>query len=342
MSIYHQPFGCDDLCPDVQIDVGPPKRIRCFVGGCKHILRCPTNKDDGEACPDHKIRCHSSGTYSYADVRGNLIVDAELFATRVVGHPFKYETDRIGNENSEDALTWNVFRSFQHEKCLHRVAELIIGQAIKDEPQLYLWGLRLSDNSFEPWDLLIAARTRFESHLPVERPQTEHDIALHLPGKYLILIEAKFTSPNTFYTEGPRRNKLSLTKNELLDLYWDHMTKTLNLEKAHAVNRVPYQLWRNLIFAEWMASKDSSSTKPFLASLTREDHEVESCREFRSLLNDEACFTHISWEGTTKHAGVQPASRLWCYLANKTASLQRAFKMNEGQESHRITLCGGR
>jgi len=56
----------------------------------------------------------------------------------------------------------------------------LIGESHSEEPDLYLWGIRVSGDSFEPWDLLIAARKRFESNLPVVRPLTEPDIALLL------------------------------------------------------------------------------------------------------------------------------------------------------------------
>jgi hypothetical protein len=61
---------------------------------------------------------------------------------------------------------------------------------------------------------------RLESNLPVERPLAEPDNALYLPARYLILIEAKFTGPNPFYTDGPRRDAHSLTKEEPLNIYY--------------------------------------------------------------------------------------------------------------------------
>ncbi len=323
------PYGINDLCPELCVTPGPPKRIRCFVKGCSHMLRPPTRRGGGDVCPDHGIRCHSSGTYSYADVRRNLIVDADLFATRVVGHPFKYESDRFGSENSEDALSWNVFRSLQREGQLHKVAQLTTGVVSAEEPILYLWGLRTSDDSFEPWDFLIAARERFEQNLPVKRPLTEPDIALHLPGEYLILIEAKFTSPNSYYVDGPRQNAVSLTKSELLDIYWDPCVRSLDREKARQAERVHYQLWRNLVFAEWMASQDSRMTSPYLVSLTRSGHEQGSCSQFRELADasSDDRFQHRSWEEVTvsccSTAGV--LDRLAAYCKAKTAHLKRAF-----------------
>src|SRR5208282_1292283 len=85
-----------------------------------------------------------------------------------------------------------------------------------------------------PWDLLIAARQRFEANLPVNRPWTEPDIALYLPGRYLILIEAKFTSPNPAYENGPQKDPKSLTKDELLDIYQDSALTILDVERTRS------------------------------------------------------------------------------------------------------------
>ena len=135
--------------------------------------------------------------------------------------------------------------------------------------------------------MLIAARERFETNLPVDRPLTEPDIALHLPGRYLVLIEAEFTSPNTFYERGDRKDEQSLTMDELLAIYQDPDLRLLDTEKAKCRDRVAYQLWRNTILAEWMAMRDSSATKAYHINLVREGYEEASAREFAELLRAE-------------------------------------------------------
>ena len=102
------PFGTLDLDPQPHVVAGTPRRIRCYVRGCNELLRPPGGGHKGDVCPAHRIRCHFSrdkATYSYADVRGNIIIDADLMAARVVGHPFKFDCKWLGQENSEDALT---------------------------------------------------------------------------------------------------------------------------------------------------------------------------------------------------------------------------------------------
>jgi hypothetical protein len=328
------PFGVLDLDPEPHVVAGPPRqRVRCYVRDCKESLRPPGGGYVGDICPVHGIRCHYSrgqATYSYADVRRNIIVAADLVADRIVGNPHKFESDRLNCEKSEDALTWNVFRTLQECGLLHVLAKWITGLDIQREPHLYLWGLEISDGTFAPWDLLIAARKRFESNLPVKRPPTEPDIALYLLGYYLILIEAKFTSPNPFYMEGPRRDPQSLTKNELLDIYQDPALQMLHLEKARRAERVYYQLWRSVVFAEWMARHANAGTVAYVANLTRDDQEHASFGEFQGLMNPEstARFVHLNWEDTYRRMIQSPElSTLWRYMETKTAGLQQAFSL---------------
>ncbi len=331
-----EPYGTHNLNPHVQTRAGPIPHVRCNHRDCGRWLRRPTIAYDGDLCPEHQIRCHYSRngpTYSYADFRRNFIVGADLVADRIVDHPFKYDTSCLGNEKSEDALTWNVFRSLQEANVLHEVAAWITGVTIPEQPRLYIWGISLNGDLFQPWDLLIAARRRFEQNLPVERPLTEPDIALYLPGRYLILIEAKFTSPNTFYTSGPRRDRRSLTKVELIDIYQDQALGILDVSRAGSSKRVYNQLWRNMVFAERMALQDSSCTLAYLASLTRRGWEQESCENFGQLIRPDFAdrFVHRSWEEIDERwaASLPGLSRLHSYFTKKTAALQQAFQLPE-------------
>ncbi len=328
------PYGVADLDPQVVVHPDNRDVVRCYVRGCGHFVGRPTKHRRGELCPDHGIFCHHSSygsTYSYADVRRNIIASPDVFAERIIGHPFKYESQRLGSEKSEDALSWNVFRSLQEAGCLAQVANLLIGQSHPEEPDLYLWGIRVSDDSFEPWDLLIAARERFESDLPVDRPLTEPDIALHLPGRYLALIEAKFTSPNTFYERGERKDEQSLTMDELLAIYQDPDLRMLNTKMAKSRDRVAYQLWRNTILAEWMAMQDSARTKAFHINLVREGHEEESAAGFGELLRGEHAerFRRATWEEVHRWSRQQSPTldRLCEYIDQKTAQLRKAFRV---------------
>lgn len=321
------PYGTLDLDPKIERVPGLPKRVRCFIRGCGRILEAGC--DPG--CPEHGIRCHDSGTYSYPEPSRNAIAAAELFGQRLVGHPHKHDTAKLGNENSEDTLSWNVFRSFQEAGALGTLATEVFGLPVAAEPQLYLWGLKVSDDSLSLWPLLTAARQRFESKLPVDRPPTEPDIALYLPGQYLALIEAKFGSENTAYWAGRPRERKSLTFEELLSIYWDPSLQMLDLAQAKARQRLFYQLWRNTIFAEWMSQHDSPTTQAYHFNLVREEAEGESAAEFHTLLHDgfRERFRRVTWESiyqVAKRNGPK-LDRLCTYMETKTTKLKKAFRI---------------
>lgn len=321
-------YGLDQLDRTIRKDPSGSK-LKCVVKGCYHWLRPPTRKGcRGDVCPEHGIRVHSSGTFSYADERRNLL-DPEYFSVHIRHHPFKLETHRFGQENSEDALSFNVFRELQRAACLKEVVKLCTGISIQSEPNLLLWGLHIGENGVEPWDLLTKARDRFESDLPVERPKTEPDIALFVPGQLILLIEAKFCSRNTFYVRDRKTKLFDLTFDQLLNLYQDPSLRILDYAEAHRRDRIFHQLWRNMTFAEWMAAKDGAGTEAFHANLVREGCEQEVCSEFLSVMRSEHChhFEQVSWEQIYQIAARCGLTRLCRYLEGKTTRLKPAFRI---------------
>lgn len=342
MSENPLPFGLHDLAFEHYESPHPPRRVRCYVKGCEELLGPPSRKEPGDICPEHKIRCHLGSnyrTYSYANILDNVIAGLDDFAQKLRGHPFKFESNcrRFGNENSEDMLTWNVFYSFFQARRLHLIANYVTGLDLPDEPECFLWGISLS--TFKAWDLLIRARLRYETtdhsspqpvtdKLPVRRVATEPDSALWLPGKYLILFEAKFGSPNTYYQAGPRKTPCDLCKNELIEIYSDRDLQILDVERANAVERVWYQLWRGMTFSETMSLYDSSNTKAYQVSLTRQWMENKSCGEFKQMVRPDFKdrFRHLAWEHLHTLAGLDPRlCRLRRYMQQKTLRLNQAF-----------------
>ena len=57
------PYGTNDLEPRVMCVSDSPRRVRCYVRDCRHILRTPTRYEDGEICPDHGT---GTGNWSHA------------------------------------------------------------------------------------------------------------------------------------------------------------------------------------------------------------------------------------------------------------------------------------
>ena len=294
----------------------------------------------GEPCPTHGIIVHRSKTYTYTDYRRNLAVDADYFHRHIRWHPFKLEAMRFGSERSEDCVTWVVFRSLQNAGLLGRVAELCTGVRIAREPRLFLWGLELRPAGVEPSDLLIKARERFESDLPVDRPKTEPDIILYQPGAYVLLVEAKLCSPNGTYKRDKETKLLDLTLHQLINIYQDPGLVFLDYDQAQRRDRIYYQLWRNLIFAEHMAQIDGHRTEAYHANLVRMCHDDDSCEQMLTLLRPEYRdrFNRITWEDiyAVAHQHRPETERLCRYLENKTAGLRPAFDLPKQQQTEGV------
>jgi hypothetical protein len=124
----------------------------------------------------------------------NFIVGHDLIAEALSGTWGKAETHRLGHENSEDALTWNVFRSLQEADELALAVRVLGGFEPTAPPELYLWGRRINLQGTDKWEGLASARNEIE---PWGRQQTEPDCCIHIPGQAWLFIEAKFGSATT-------------------------------------------------------------------------------------------------------------------------------------------------
>lgn len=131
-------------------------------------------------------------TFILTNRLANFIVGEGLVEEAMKGTLGKAETHRLGYENSEDALTFNVFRSLQEAGSLGRVAELATGEPAPGEPDLFLWGRQVHpDGTAERWKELQEIRDRVE---PTHRQQTEPDVCLHVSGWGWIFIEGEVRS----------------------------------------------------------------------------------------------------------------------------------------------------
>lgn len=322
------PYGIND------VDHVKPARnsthVECYVRGCENVLEMPRRGFKGTVCQDHGIRCHKSSTYSYADASRNVIADHWEFSNKLLKHPFKFESHRMGLEKSEDVLSWNVFKTIHSHGLLKEFSEHLVGRSFSVEPQLFLWGINME--TYEAWDMLIAARNRFESSLPVKRPLTEPDIAIYVPGQIVILIEAKFTSVNPVYKTGVRASSQSLTLEELVGIYQDPSLNTLDLARAKVASQIHYQLWRNMVFAEWMARLDGNQVDHQVVNLVCDLAEKQSVHEFRRFIKPakENALMRCTWESihswSRQHSKLMMLSK---YMEQKTASLKPAFNLQQ-------------
>ena len=147
------------------------------------------------------VRIHEK-TYVHADYRHNLIVDPDNIAVRYKAKG----DDNMAHENSEDALTWNVFRGLECLGALDEVSAQAFGTV--GSVTAYYWTVSATGDSWLP---LLRAGDVLEAHIPPHRQRTEPDLLLvDVQGRRLIVVEAKFGSsvssspPKFFEAKGGR------------------------------------------------------------------------------------------------------------------------------------------
>lgn len=330
-----QPFGLNELEEDAASRYTPNARdslirtdtIRCCVRGCNQWLakRKRGQRDPNIYCPVHDISVSTSPTYVYRDDRRNFIIDIDIL-NRV--KPLKVESWRLGNERSEDAVSWNVFRGLSGLRGLVDAFYALTEMQIDTEPELYLWGIKVSDDQPRVWTKLLEVRRTLENGVGIP---TEPDIILRVPGKAIVLIEAKFGSSNgTMEGQEERFGAVA----EFLNRYpcLEGAADPLNREwiEKQSPGHVLQQLVRNVVFAQWLAEEGEV---PIVVNLVRASEEVNVCERMASHLATDGPvhFRRATWEGLSKLSLLthDDAAPLRHYLTNKTNQLAAAFHMND-------------
>jgi hypothetical protein len=349
-------FGWDDFDHNrLENRSWKKKSSQCPVKGCSAtLLWIPygdrRNRDRTKPwCPEHGIRLHSD-TFVYwngpdqndeARLR-NFIVDHDLARAIALPKGMKAEAHRLGFEMSEDALSWNVFRSLAVADKLREAAEFLTGRSLRKTPHLYLWGRRVDDSDgdhglYEP---LRRVRRKLESR--IHSFPTEPDIMLVAEGELLVCVEAKFGSGNSLaYDSTPLEGKKPTSRADLLAFYLgDRTSKRTRLiispDKIGPALRS--QLLRNIVFASemtdgtpWHVVNLVSSTQWHRRRDSRYYSYADPTSEVCGYLQDEwrHCFTFLTWEGfhTAVISSSPELALLDQYLRSKSARFRRAFAL---------------
>lgn len=321
----------------------------CPVRGCIASLgKAPSQWGEMDYCPAHGIRLHhNSQTFVYyhgsdpdskiAAALRNILFERDYFERHILGRAEKAESHRICHETSEDALTWNVFSKLARERRLRDFLHELTGREFSDEPELYLWGLRISlDDPSEARQFpeLTKAREHFERG--IANFKTEPDIMLHVPGRLLLLVEAKFTSGNTVATEsGDKPSEKPKSRAGILQRYPSTGLRT----EAPAIASPFYsQLYRNLVFAIHMAEQWGTGVEWAVVNLVSHRQCLNRQKEvpyqdptlpIHSWLpeNLHGRFQRYTWEQLyDRHVrDVPQLEDLAAYMQYKSASCRQAF-----------------
>lgn len=277
------------------------------------------------ACPVHGI-AFSASTFEHLDPSRNAIW----------GDYGEYESldskreSRFGRENSEDAVTWNVFRFLEtHGLLAGYLSEL--AQLSVSAPKTIFWSH--DRESGQPWAPLMEARAQFELN-PAKG--SEPDLMV-MTDRCLFVIEAKLTAGNAT-VPGTARSRDRYVKGG--DGWWHESFSTDCENEEIAEQSRLYELMRFWLIGSWMARMARTDFR--LINLLRSEASEEADIEFRfrRFLRADAHFRFLraTWEGIrTFIAAKAPDSadreRMISYFGEKTmgyrdGDLRRAFAVD--------------
>ena len=319
-------FGVHDLKPRIQIT---QTSVECPVIGCSQCVERQHRsfrREERFRCPEHKIYI-SPTTFEYDNEVDNLLWKntADLALLEAI-KTVKRES-RMARDNSEDALSWNVFRYLETTQQLARLLSWIT-QTEQQQAELIYWSY--SQKAIGAWPPLNKARKEFGENL---QRSSEPDL-IAVSEKGLFFIEAKLTATNdTVPSDRNNRKKYLIGGDE----WWkqvfisDYETVAIEAEK--------YELFRFWLLGSWLAKKMGRDF--YLINIVLSGRETDIEQRFSSHIRKAANqqFKRVTWEEIGGYvANNAPTnsetSAFLAYFENKTigynrfGEIQRAFSQS--------------
>lgn len=330
-------FGWSDLKEYVILTAD---NVECPVKGCQHTVPRQRNRfkaDPGFRCPTHCIFI-SPTTFQYEQDRENLLwaTEDDLALWHCIGaKDVKRDSRRMARDNSEDAVTWNVFRYLEKHGLVGEFVNLVAGGKPAKNPRLVYWSFcQASRKAWQP--LLQAARTFGER---IAR-RSEPDLIVD-DDDVLAFVENKLTSGNRTKPSEPDNSKRYTTGG---DGWFGKVFKATTTFQKIAVEDRLYELMRLWLLGSWIA--DQAPRKRFLLmNVVRDGKETDIEARFGAHLlpHPQRRFLRVTWEQiysdiVKPRTGCPDADRLADYFAGKTigyrlvrrgrrAALRKAFNI---------------
>jgi hypothetical protein len=306
-------YGMDELKEKLTIT---ESTVSCPVRGCNRQVdrqRQIFRRDESFFCENHQIYI-SPSTFEYKNEAENILWDFDLLA----GHMASKRESRIARDNSEDAVTWNVFHFMERQGILLPYLSSLSEVRLQEAKTIY-WSHDLE--TAKPWNPLWEARKIFEGD---PSKGSEPDLIV-LSDKILFFIEAKLTASNE--TQPAR---LGYSKQYLsgANRWWNHAFISGSDYAQIAEKERKYELMRFWLLGTWMAKQLNRDF--VLLNLVRETSEKDIEPRFRKWLPSEKApnFKRGTWERISQfinsNARSHPAKeRIIHYLKTKTIGYRK-------------------
>jgi len=260
--------------------------VECPVKGCSEKVerqREIFKREERFKCPKHNIYI-SPSTFEYQSELDNLLwkdkADLDLFKKIKT---VKRES-RIARDNSEDAVTWNVFRFLERNNLVEKILSSIIGVILKSSEVIY-WSYSQKENS--SWSELNKAREEFGEEI---KRSSEPDIIIKTDNA-LLFIEAKLTAGNETVPSDMSNFKKYKTGGD------NWFSKVFKSDyKTIAIAEKKYELLRFWLLGTWITEQQSLDF--YLVNLVFSEREKDIEANFKRHLyeNQRMRFIRITWE----------------------------------------------
>lgn len=276
-------FGYEELKGNIEIT---ETTVECPVKGCREKVerqRKVFKREDRFKCPEHNVYV-SPSTFEYENEADNLLWkdDPDRDLLRRI-RKAKRES-RMARNNSEDAVTWNVFRFLEKNELIESTLSPLVGVSLRS-PELIYWSHSQAQNS--DWSKLNEARRTFGEK---QNRGSEPDLIMKTDHA-LIFVEAKLTVGNK---TTPSKNSDADAYRAGGDQWFDKVTKS-NFETI-AGKQKKYELLRFWLLGTWMAKRQNLCFR--LVNLVRSGKEknIESVFGKHISQNQRREFIRITWE----------------------------------------------
>ncbi len=301
-------FGLESLKEKIDIT---DTLVECPVRRCSQSVKRQKrsfNTSDEYRCPIHNIYI-SPSTFEYGCMWDNILRKDKLLEFWEDLSKVKRES-RMARDNSEDAVTWNVFSFLEGNNLIGKVLGKIAGQDQLVNEVMY-WSFSREQSGV--WDWLQKARAEFEC-----RPDrgSEPDVIV-TTNKAVFFIEAKLTSGNR--TPCPNPDVLERYKSGG-ESWFQEVFRSNPTTIAVAMEK--YELMRFWLLGSWIAKE--LDLQFYLVNLVRSGTEGNIESEFgqHTMSTMARRFLRVTWEGIYREvvadrSSVKGRDEILHYFRNK-------------------------
>lgn len=337
-------FGLKDLKEQLEAS---SSKIICPVLGCKRSVArmkagvwnsldssLKSGETDGKTfdryfCSDHGIYITPS-TFIYRNLRDNLLwpdADGELLEQVVAAKRVKAQ---LHHDNSEDAVTWNVFRYLERNGLIGLFLGSVTKTPLNSRPVVY-WSYSQEDKGTYP--RLVDACDMFGERAT---RRSEPDLLIATDNA-LFFIEAKLTSGNETSGRGARLKEHLLNVKRYISGYDNWFSRAFASDYEMIVRDQKYELMRFWLIGTYMAQLDNLDF--YFINLVTSTRETDIENDFGKHLRQDKRrhFLRMTWESIysfvrERGPAGEDKSKMIGYFQNKATRyeqgrIQRAFSV---------------